>query len=663
MDDRSERPPGAEAAVSPNRRPARPDESPRTAVRERRRRGRLHVFLGAAPGVGKTFAMLDEGLRLADDGFEVLVGVIETHDRPDLIARLGGLEVVSRRRVSYRGVTLEEMDLDALLRRSPAVVLVDELAHSDAPGCRFEKRWQDVEELLAAGIDVVTNLNVQHLESLNDAVEMLTGFAQRETVPDAFVAGAERIELLDVDPQVLRSRIAEGAVFAHGEESSALAGFFSREHLIALRELALGWLEGRDRVEASAHGRARPARPALPPGRVVAALTGEAEGEHVIRRAAQLAAASGAELVGVHVRSPSAHVGGPPVWLERQQRLLLELGGRYAEVAAVDVATAVLDFVRSEQAHQLVLGATRRSRGSEFWHGSVINRAIGSAGAIEVHVIPARRPSKVLVPSDIGQPPPRRRVSLPARRRAAAWVMALLAPAVLALALLPMRSSLGIAGELFGMLLAVVLVAVIGGWRPAMASVVAGFLLADFLYTRPYYSLRVGQLVDIVALVVFAVVAVVIGALVDILTRQGVQVARARAEATGLARLLAERLASDGEALAEAASALRAIFDLDSVALLRPAGGRWEIEEAVGAPIPQKPEQAQFTIELADRRLLAINGSRLEEEDAELLQAFLTAVRQTRERAQARQLAAPGPAGAVQRSVSQPTGTDAAEGT
>ena len=312
---------------------------------------------------------------------------------------------------------------DALLRRRPAVVLVDELAHTDAPGCRFEKRWQDVEELLNAGIDVVTNLNIQHLESLNDAVETLTGFAQRETVPDAFVASADRIDLVDVEPKQLRERIAEGAVFAHGEAPAALARYFSSEHLVALRELALGWLEGRDRVEAAELRSREGLRFTAPPGRVVAALTGEAEGEHVIRRAAQLAAASSSELVGLHVRTPSAQVGGPPLWLERQQRLLLALGGRYAETAAEDVATAVLDFVRSEQAQQLVLGATRRSRHDEFRHGSVINEAISNAGAIEVHVIPARRPSKLVQPTQIGQPPPPRRVGLPARagRPAGCW--------------------------------------------------------------------------------------------------------------------------------------------------------------------------------------------------------------------------------------------------
>jgi len=556
------------------------------------------------------------------------------------VARVGALEIVPPREFSYRDVTLREIDLDALLRRSPTVVLVDELAHTDAPGRRFEKRWQDVEELLDAGIDVVTNLNVQHLESLNDAVETLTGFAQRETVPDVFVASADRIDLVDVEPGVLRKRIAAGAVFVHGEEPAALARYFSSEHLSGLRELALGWLEGRDRVEAAELRGPAELRSQPSPGRVIAALTGEAEGEHVIRRAAQLAAASGSELVGVHVRTPNAHVGGPPLWLERQQRLLLSLGGRYAETAAADVATAVLDFARSEQAHQVVLGATRRSRRDEFWHGSVINQAITNAGAIEVHVIPARRPSKLPDPTQIGQPPPARRVTLPARRLATAWLLAVLAPVVIALALLPLRSSLGVAGELFCMLLGVVLVAVIGGWRPAVVSTVVGFLLADFLYTRPYYSLRINAAVDVVALIAFAVVAVVVGALVDVLTRQGVQVARARAEASGLAGLLAEQLASNSETLAQATGSLRRIFDLDSVAVLRFADDGWETETAVGAPVPRTPEEAQFAIELSDRRVLLLTGKRLAEEDAELLRTLLAAVRQAREREQAHDLAA-----------------------
>lgn len=298
----------------------------------------------------------------------------------------------------------------------------------------------------------------------------------------------------------------------------------------------------------------------------------------------------------------------------------------------------MLDFVRSEQAYQLVLGATRRSRRDEFRHGSVINEAISNAGAIEVHVIPARRPSRHIEPKQIGQPSPPRRVKLPTRRRAAAWLLAVLAPVMIALAMLPLRSSIGVAGELFCMLLGVVLVAVIGGWRPAVLATIAGFLLADFLCTRPYYSLRINQAVDIVALVVFAAVAVIVGVLVDILTRQGVQVARARAEASGLARLLAERLAADTSALPEITEQLRRIFDLDSVAVLLPHDGGWETEHSVGAPIPRTPEQAQFMIELADKRVLALTGSRLAEEDAELLQTLLAAVRQTRERQQADQL-------------------------
>ena len=235
----------------------------------------------------------------------------------------------------------------------------------------------------------------------------LTGLSEHETVPDAFVASADDVELLDVDPAVLRRRIGEGAVFAHGEGRLALAGYFSGENLVALRLLALGWLEGRNLVDVSARAPAQTAGTRSQPNRVVAALTGEPEGEHVIRRAAQLAAASAAELVGVHVRSPTARPGGAPSWLERQQRLLLALGGRYVEVGGGDVATAVLDFVRSEHAHRWSW-APLADRDARSWHGWVVDLAIRSAGAIEVHVIPARRPAK----------PPNWLLSEPLRRHA-----------------------------------------------------------------------------------------------------------------------------------------------------------------------------------------------------------------------------------------------------
>src|SRR5215470_6196244 len=266
-----------------------------------RRRGQLRVYLGAAPGVGKTFAMLDEGWRRKERGTDLVVGFVETHRRPKTQAQVRDLEVVPRKRFDYRGTTFEEMDVDAVLGRRPAVALVDELAHTNVPGSRNEKRWQDVNELLDAGIDVITTVNIQHLESLNDVVERITGVQQRETVPDAIVRQADQVELVDMTPEALRRRMAHGNIYPPEKIDAALTNYFRSGNLAALRELALLWLadkvdEGLQRYRAEHHitgtWEARE--------RVVVALTGGPEGETLIRRAARIAArSSGGDLLAV----------------------------------------------------------------------------------------------------------------------------------------------------------------------------------------------------------------------------------------------------------------------------------------------------------------------------------------------------------------------------
>ncbi|HEY0577437.1 MAG TPA: sensor histidine kinase, partial [Pseudonocardia sp.] len=206
------------------------------------RRGILRIYLGSAPGVGKTFAMLGEARRRAERGTDLVVGIVETHDRPKTQALLEGLEELPRRRVTYRGTELSELDVDAVLARRPELVLVDELAHTNAPGSRNAKRWQDIDELLAAGIDVLSTVNVQHLESLNDVVETITGVRQRETVPDEWVRGAEQIELVDITPEALRRRMAHGNIYPSQRVDAALSNYFRPVNLVALRELALLWV-------------------------------------------------------------------------------------------------------------------------------------------------------------------------------------------------------------------------------------------------------------------------------------------------------------------------------------------------------------------------------------------------------------------------------------
>ncbi len=606
------------------------------------KRGRLRVLLGAAPGVGKTFAMLVEGQKLASQGVDVVVALAETHHREGTEARLRSLEQIAAKRVTYRGTSFEEMDTDAVIARRPEVALIDELAHTNVPGGRHIKRWQDVEEILAEGIDVITNINVQHIDSLNDSIESLTGVAQRETVPDALVAAAESVELIDIDPELLRRRLASSDVLAQDVASAALSGYFTAEHIAALRDLALGWLDTHNllnvstRIRVSEKGRA----PASIE-RVVAALTDAPEGEHVLRRAAQIAKASQAELIGLHARKPSESAEREPVWLDSQRRLLAELGGRYAEIAAEDVATAVLQFADAEHARQLVLGATRRSRLEELLHGSVINRAIRHAGPVEVHVIPAHRVPAAIEPAQKRRRPCRQRVPLPLRRRQVAWVLAIAAPAVVTLGLAPFHNSFGLAGALFCALVAVVGVAALGGLAPAALATVVGFLLADYFFTPPFHSLRVDRLIDVVALIAFVVTGGIVGYLVDVLARQGLQAARARATAESLARVVADVVVAAPDALGDLPGTLRRALDLTAVAVLRSTDSGWQIDAAAGQPIPQRPEEATRAIELSDRRVLALLAVGPSALDAHQLDAFVNELRLAGERYQLERIQLP----------------------
>ena len=327
-------------------------------------RGTLRVYLGAAPGVGKTFAMLDEGHRRLERGTDVVVGLVETHGRQHTADLVDGLEVVPRRELTYRGSAFTEMDVDAVLARHPRVALVDELAHTNVPGSRNAKRWQDVEELLAAGIDVVATVNIQHLESVNDVVEKITGARQQERLPDAVVRAADQVELVDMAPEALRRRMAHGNVYSADKVDAALGNYFRVGNLTALRELALLWTA--DKVDESMQGyRAAHGIEGTweTRERVVVALTGGAEGETLIRRAARIAARSaGGDVLAVHVSRSDGLTGASPADLATQRQLVETLGGSYHQIVGDDVPRALLEFARAENATQLVLGASRRSR-------------------------------------------------------------------------------------------------------------------------------------------------------------------------------------------------------------------------------------------------------------------------------------------------------------
>jgi two-component system, OmpR family, sensor histidine kinase KdpD len=601
--------------------PATADEASGPAARPaRQRRGTLRIYLGAAPGVGKTFAMLNEGRRRRARGTDVVAGYVETHGRAHTAEQIGDLEVVPRRVLTYRGAALEEMDLDAVLARRPEVALVDELAHTNVPGSKHAKRWEDVDVLLDAGIDVISTVNIQHLESINDVVERITGVKQRETLPDYVVRAADQIELVDMTPEALRRRMAHGNIYAPEKIDAALTNYFRPGNLAALRELALLWVADRvdDALEEyrERHGITQPWETRE---RVVVAITGAPSADALVRRAGRIAGRAHGELLGVHVRSDDGLVGGDDN-LDHQRRLLEELGGTYHETASNDIAAALVDFARAENATQLVLGSSRRSRWAELLRGSVINRVVRLSGPIDVHVI-----SQEGAAEEEGQravPRVRRRVTLSPRRRVLAWLTAVGGLPVLTAVLVPMRSDVALSTILLLYLVLVVVVAALGGVVPAMVSALAAFLVVNWLFTPPIHTWTIAEAENLVALVVFLVVAGVVSAFVSAAARRAAEATRAAAEAETLAGLAGT--VAEPDPLPVLVDHLRRAFGLGGVALLRRGeGDGWQTETAAGEAAPRTPAEADHVRPLAPDLVLAVRGSDLAAEDQRVLNAFV----------------------------------------
>ncbi|NNN30217.1 sensor histidine kinase KdpD [Streptomyces sp. S3(2020)] len=499
------------------------------------RPGRLKVYLGAAPGVGKTCRMLDEGRRRAARGVDVVVGFVECHGRPHTEAMLDGLETIARMSCTHRGGHFEEMDLAAVLARRPQVVIVDEFAHSNVPGDgRHPKRWQDIESLLDAGIDVVTALNIQHLESLNDVVEKITGVPQHETVPDEVVRRARQIELVDMPPEGLRRRMAHGNIHAPEKVDAALADYFRPGNLTALRQLALLWVA--DRVdEALQEYRSRHGIAGVweTRERVAVALTGGPEGETLIRRAARIADRSaGGDLLAVHVaRSDGLAAGVSHASLARQRRLVEDLGGSYHSVVGDDVATTLVEFARAENATQLVLGTSRRGRLARFLTGPGTGETVTAlSGDIDVHRVTHERAGHgTLLPS--------RRRTLSTARLIAGPVAGLVLPLLLTAVLAQLRDTLNLTSEALLFLLTVVGVACIGGVVSAVIASVTASLLLNYWFIPPIGRFTLDDPNALLALAVFAVVAATVAAVVDRSLRLSRRSARATAEAETMSSL------------------------------------------------------------------------------------------------------------------------------
>ena len=591
-------------------------------------RGTLRIYLGAAPGVGKTFAMLNEGRRRSDRGTDVVVAFVETHRRPATAAQVGTLEVVPRRRFDYRGTEFEEMDLEAVLARQPRVALVDELAHSNVPGSRHEKRWQDIETLLDAGIDVISTVNIQHLESLTDVVMAITGIEQRETIPDAVVRAADQVELVDMTPEALQRRMAHGNIYQPEKVDAALSNYFRAGNLGALRELALMWVADRveealeDYRELHAIGGAWETRE-----RVVVAVTGAPGGEDVIRRAARMAMRIRGELSAVYVRSSDGLAGPSAERLADMRRLVTEVGGAYREVSGDDVADALLRFAKSENATQLVVGASGQSRWQELVRGSVINDILRASGTLDVHVI-ARGEAA---------PPPGVHVELPRflalsrRRRIGGWSAAIVGPALLTVVLAGLRQHVSLPADLLLFLLLVVIVAAIGGLRPALVSAVSGVLLTNYYFTPPLHNFTISEGENLLALAVFLIVAGVVSVLVAVADRRAADAARARAEAETLAAM-SGTIAGADDPLGQLVAQLRAAFSARSVAVLRPSGDGWEPVAVAGHPVPADPGSASFQLPLRGDEVLVVDGAEFSDRDLDIAHSFAAQVQVALER-------------------------------
>lgn len=495
-----------ETGRDPNR--PSPDALLEAARREERTRGRLKVFLGAAPGVGKTYEMLTIGRARLKAGADVVVGVVETHGRAETQALLDGFEVVPRRAVPYHGTVLEEMDLDALLARRPQIALVDELAHTNAPGSRHPKRYQDVEELLDAGIDVLTTLNIQHVESLNDVVAAITRIRVRETVPDGVLDRADDIEVVDLNPDDLIQRLKDGKVYVPTNAERALKHYFSRGNLTALRELALRRTADRVDDELLSHMRANAiAGPWAAGERVLVCVSEDPRSAGLVRYAKRLADRLHAPWTALVVEGPRA---ASLTEAERDRiaealRLADRLGGDAVTLpGGRRIADDILAYARSANVNHIVVGKAARSWLFELANGSVVHDLVRRSGNIGVHVVPGEA-----VPVE-ATPPRAVTTVVTASPDIRPYALALGATALgLGLALL-LQPHAGVENADLFLLTAIVGVAVRFGLGPSLAAVVAASLAYNFFFLPPVYTLTIADPTNVAAFVLFTVVAVVV---------------------------------------------------------------------------------------------------------------------------------------------------------
>lgn len=559
--------------------PDRP--SPEALLREAAQegRGRLKIFLGAAPGVGKTYEMLTEGAARKKAGVDVIVGVVETHGRAETQALVEGISVMPRKQVDYQGRRLSEMDVDAVLERRPQLALVDELAHTNAPGSRHAKRWQDVEELLAAGIDVFSTVNVQHIESLNDVVASFTKVRVRETVPDRMVEEAE-LEVVDIPPDELIERLKEGKVYVPEEATRALGHFFSKSNLSALRELALRRAAQAVDTQMLDYIRAHALAGNWAAGeRIVVAVSELPGSKTLIRAAKRLADAQGAPWTAVYVETLRSLSFTPE---QRQQvaenmQLAAQLGGNVASVAGPNVVEALKAFLSDARATQLVVGKSARSKWFELRHGTVVDRLVRETPGVAVHVLP----HEVLGDRTEGfQSGARSR--RPWGAPTGYLFSALLVAGFTALAV-AVHAFGGLTNVALVYLIPVLASASLYGMRTGVFTGIVSALAYNFFFLPPIYTFTIEDPENVLTVAVFIVVAIVTSQLASRVRVQANLAERSSGQNAALAsfaRMLAG-LSSRQELGQTLCGEVAGQFDVDAVLMLPSESGKLELTSAV----------------------------------------------------------------------------------
>lgn len=536
-------------------------------------RGRLKVFLGAAPGVGKTYAMLQAAHTQLRQGVKVLAGVVETHGRAETEALLGGLPQQPLVRSEYRGVMLEEMDLDGLLAAKPKLVLVDELAHSNAPGSRHAKRWQDIQELLAAGIDVFTTVNVQHLESLNDQVRGITGVQVRETLPDWVLQEAYELLLIDLPPRELLERLREGKVYVPEQARAAIDAFFTQTNLTALRELAMQTAAAQvDNDLAQGYRQLGQAAPAVR-GRLLVGVDGDQQAERLVRHASRVAQRRHLPWSLVHVDNGTVRDEQSRLRLQSAQQLAERLGGEVVLLRAGEVAKTLIQHAAERRASLVLVGQSRPRLRRRLFGGGLAARLLRQAHGLEINVLDSDQQQH--------QPRPRNALTLVWFDYALALVATVLASA-LAWAV---SSVLPLPNISLVFLAAVLLVAVRSSLGPALACAALSFLTYDFLFIPPNFSFSIQREEDVLTLLFFLLMAALTGNLAARQRRQ-LQALRDTQEETTELLDLSRKLtaATDRQAVISAAAQhLNGWSDLQLCLLNRDGQGGWKVE--TGGPL------------------------------------------------------------------------------